>query len=80
MLKARWETDKIGFEGIFSYVDSLADYFSEANQRNIELWPINLPSGLVGDEDKTFDEAVDMLKKHLRKRIDELDTLIKGMK
>ena len=79
VLRSRWEADKVGFEDIFSYIDSLADYISESNQRNIKLWPINLPSGLVGDEDKTFEEAVDMLKKDIRKSIDELDTLIRDI-
>ena len=64
---------------LYNIIDPLANYISVANQRNAKLWPINISTGLIGDETKTFDEAVDMLKRDIRKRIDELDTLIKKM-
>ena len=76
VLKTRWEIDKPRFEEIFYFIDSLENYIFSSNQRNAELWPINLKAGIVGDEDKTSNEAFDMLKKDIRKRIDELDSLI----
>lgn len=79
VLKENWESYKPDFEGIFSFIDSLADYTSAANNRNVERWPVNLKQDHVGDEDKSFEEAIDMLKKDLRKRIDELDTLIRKL-
>ncbi len=79
VLAERWDTYKPEFEGLFNFVDSLANYTATANERNIKLWPIKIEQNLIGDEEKTFDESIDMLKKCIRKRIDELDTLIKTL-
>lgn len=72
----RWENDKLFFYEIFDYIDSLANYISASNQRNINLWPINENNDLIGDENKTFYESIEMLKKDICKRINELDSLI----
>lgn len=79
ILAERWDTYKPEFEGIFSFIDSLANYTATANERNNKLWPIKIEWNKIGDEEKTFDESVDMLKNCIRKRIDELDTLIKKL-
>ena len=75
-IKNRWSADRPEFDNIFGFVDSLANYTANSNSRNTELWPIKIEKGLVGDEDKSFEESIDMLKKCIRKRINELDSLI----
>ena len=79
ILAERWDTYKPEFEGIFSFIDSLANYTAKANERNIKLWPIKIEWNKIGDEEKTFNESVDMLKNCIRKKIDELDTLIRKL-
>lgn len=77
-LKKRWKILTPTFNAIYDYIDSLANYTKASNSVNIELWPIELNAHKVGDEEKTFDQAIQMLKKALQKKINEIDTLLQN--
>lgn len=76
VLRDRWRVDKVGFSQIYGFIDSLENYIAESGARNAKLWPIKLNVHAVGDENKSFDEAIKMLKNDIQKRIKELNVLI----
>ena len=71
-----WTQYKNEFEKIPQFIDSLASYIKESNDRNISLWPINIQSSDFSDKDKPFDEAISMMKQTYSTRIAKLDILI----
>lgn len=76
-LKKHWNAHKTSFSTIPSFVDSLADYTRESNNRNIKIWPIDV--NFVGDETEDFDTAIQMLKESIQNSIVELDSLIDAL-
>ncbi|WP_405340558.1 CotH kinase family protein [Fibrobacter sp.] len=72
----RWITNRESFSTINSYIDSLSNYIRESNEQNIKLWPIKINAHKIGDEEKNFEDAIEMLKSFIQERINEMDTLI----
>lgn len=75
VVQKTWMECRNSLGNMDSYIDSLVDYTKESNRRNIEIWPIEISSGIVGDEEKSLEEAVFMLKEAYRARLAELDLL-----
>ena len=75
LVKILWNQHKDFFVGLTSFVDSLASYTKEANERNISLWPISVGRYSSGDEELDYDSAIQMLKKNYMDRINVLDSL-----
>ena len=75
-LQERWSTTQRGFLEIYSFIDSLSSYLEKSNSLNTKIWPIKIDKYNVGDEHKSFEEAVKMLKGALSSQYSELDNLI----
>lgn len=76
IFRKKWMQNKSSFLTIESFIDSLSNYTKKSNELNIKIWPIKIDSHKVGDEDKSFDKAIDMLKKTVLFKITEMDNLI----
>lgn len=76
ILKECWMFDKEKFKDIPSFIDSLANYISMSDKYNHTLWPVKIDNRDFADKDKSFDEAIEMLKKAFFARIEELDSMI----
>lgn len=74
-----WAQYKNDLEQIPQFIDSLADYIKESNDRNIALWPINTQSPDFPDKDKDFEEAISMMKQAYSMRMTILDSLFSGL-
>ena len=79
VLYQRWLVNRKKFESMDSFVDSLANYIKLSSEQNSNFWPIEIGVDFVGDEDKPFLEAVDMLKKALHAKVSEMDSLLKEL-
>lgn len=79
MVKEKWNRYKDDFAENISFIDSVADYIYESNERNNQLWPIRIEAGFIGDENYRFDTAVLMLKNIYSRRLAELNSLINGL-
>lgn len=75
-LLQRWKASKDRLYTMDSFIDSLANYIALSDEQDAKLWPIMIDADLVGDETLPFAEAVDMMKKALRAKMDELDSLL----
>ena len=75
-LQERWSATQKGFLEIYSFIDSLSSYLEKSNSLNTKIWPIKIDKYNVGDEHKSFEEAVKMLKDALSSQYSELDNLI----
>ena len=71
MFCQRWLENRNAFASISSYVDSLSNYVKKSNEQNIKIWPIKINIDKIGDEEKTFDESIEMLKTAIYDEIDE---------
>lgn len=80
-LIARWKYLRPSFVRLVDYIDEQADWIRGKEEANHEMWPC-YPNPLAssdangyvnGDEDLTFQEAVDKMKEALLWRIDILD-------
>ena len=76
IMQEEWMNNRSRFSDIGPFIDSLASYISASEEINSVLWPIILEENKVGDEEKSFEEAVATLKNVLRTKILELDTII----
>lgn len=79
VLKEQWDKEKEAFAGIDTFIDSLADYTRESNERNLKMWPVSYVEYPVGDEHMDFDEAIETMKKNIHSRIDEMDGLMDSL-
>ncbi len=79
VLKEQWDKEKEAFAGIDAFIDSLADYTRESNERNIKMWPVSYVEAPVGDEFMEFDEAIETMKNVIHTRIDEMEILIDSL-
>lgn len=70
-----WNLYLEDLKSIPNFIDSLAKYTHESNDRNIKLWPIEIKSKDFPDKKETFDKAISMMKNAYRARINELDSL-----
>ena len=46
------------------------------DEQNIKIWPIKINIDKIGDEEKTFDESIEMLKTAIYDEIDEIDEYV----
>lgn len=76
MFCQRWLENRNAFASISSYVDSLSNYVKKSNEQNIKIWPIKINIDKIGDEEKTFDESIEMLKTAIYDEIDEIDEYV----
>lgn len=74
--RKRWKQNRDSFLTIESFIDSLSDLTRKSNELNAKIWPIKIDVHKVGDEDKSFYEAIDMLKEAVLLKITEMDSLI----
>ena len=79
VLYQRWLVDRKKFDAMDSFVDSLANYIKLSSEQNSNFWPVEIGVDFVGDEDKPFLEAVDMLKMALHAKVSEMDSLLKAL-
>lgn len=77
--QTRWVQYRSGLEQIQSFIDSLATYTRESNDRNIAMWPIKTSSSSFPDKDKNFEEAILMMKQIYSTRIHVLDSLFSSL-
>ncbi len=77
----RWEIIKSIFKGLGPYIDQQANLIREAEARNHEMWPCypnpssETGDGKVnGDENLTFDQAIERMKTSLTQRIQDVET------
>ncbi len=79
LVKSRWPNFKASVSNeVPLFIDSLRVQLKLSNELNLSMWPIEgeKPNG---DEDMTFDEAVDRLKSSLLQKIDWLDSQINAL-
>lgn len=57
----RWDAQKYKFKELTAHIDSMADYIRVSEEYNHKMWPINTNSE-NGDENMTFQKAVDRMK------------------
>jgi hypothetical protein len=79
ILRNNWIQYKSALEEIPQYIDSLASYTKESNDRNIALWPIDTQALSFPDKDKSFEEALSMMKAAYSTRLNILDLLITSL-
>lgn len=75
IVKKEWNANKRAFIQKIPFIDSLANYTKQSNERNHKIWPIKLEKELAGDEDKDFSASIQMLKEVYQRRLEELDQL-----
>ena len=76
VLGERWAAGKERFVAMESFIDSLSNYISASDEQNAKIWPIEIAEDFVGDENKSFPEAIEMMKASFRAKIQELDSLM----
>ena len=64
-VKTRWNAYKEGFDQIPAYIREMAAYIKASNELDIVKWPLlpeyGIPATVNGDQDMTFDEAVERM-------------------
>ena len=78
-MKQQWNSYKEAFFKNDVFIDSIADYIHDSNERNYSIWPIRIKRDLIGDEKFSFDDAVEMLKTVYINQISRLDLEINGL-
>ena len=79
IVKQEWSQSKKNFRKQTAFIDSLVSYIGKSEKKNNERWPITLKEGLVGDEDKDYSTAIQMMKDVYLNRLDELDSLFNDL-
>lgn len=62
-LLERWDAQKDVLKGLPEYIDQMADHIRLSEYYNHSLWPINPPQTENGDEQLSFQQAVERMKK-----------------
>ena len=76
MFCKRWLENRNAFASVTSYIDSLSNYVKKSNEQNIKIWPIKINIDKIGDEEKSFEESIAMLKTAIYDEIDEIDEYV----
>lgn len=79
IVKQEWSQSKELFRKQTLFIDSLVSYIGKSEKKNNERWPITIKEGLVGDEDKDYQTAIQMMKNAYLNRLDELDSLLNDL-
>lgn len=77
MVKERWSMWKSKLETIPQYIDEQKELLRKSDEINIEMWPIS--STVNGDENMSFDDAVERLKDAYMAKLAFLDSYINGL-
>ena len=75
MASQRWATLKPRFEQIFDYIEQQSDYIALSWQRNFAMW--NISTDINGDENLSFQAAIDRMSSITRQRIDIIDQALR---
>lgn len=75
----RWNMQKESFRQLPGYIDEVADYIRDSEAINHELWPIDT-NWENGDENMTFQQAVDRIKEGFLKKWEWIDKNIAYLK
>lgn len=75
IVKEEWKNNKDKFSSLTTFIDSTANRIKASNEKNFKIWPIKINDNFAGDEEKSFQEAIEILKKNYLHRIEELDSL-----
>ena len=80
LVQKNWNLYKPSFEKkVVKTIDSLNKYLKKSNAQNYQLWPIQIETGLIGDEDMSFEDAFALMKDVYANRIRELDSLFSNL-
>lgn len=78
LLKSRWPGFKQNvLNDIPTFIEDKRDKLKLSDELNITMWPIN--ENANGDENMSFDEAIDRLKSSLLNKLNWLDTQIQSL-
>lgn len=82
LLRCRWENlrlNELHTDSLLAYIDTLANYLNESQQRNFQKWPILgtyvWPNNYIGN---TYQDEINYLKTWLINRINWMDNNIPG--
>ncbi|MCL4102586.1 CotH kinase family protein [Fibrobacter sp. HC4] len=78
-VKVVWDQKKEELINLELFIDSLSEYTRISNINNINLWPININTGLANDEKLNVDSAMSLIKQSYLNRLFELDTLLQKL-
>lgn len=78
-LKVRWAELKPRFETLTDFVDAQAELIRASEAVNNKMWPLENNSWINGDENMSFQEAVDRMKLGITNRIAVLDREIPAL-
>jgi len=79
LVKSRWGAFKESvLNNIPTFIDNTKEQIRKSDEINSAMWPIS-DYNRNGDEDMTFDDAVERLKTSMLQKIDWLDAQIAGM-
>lgn len=82
-VKRRWSLYKESFDQIPAYIRKMAAYVKASNELDFVLWPklpeYGIPSTVNGDQDFTFDEAVERIISCYEAKVAWMDIQIKEM-
>ena len=76
-IKARWNELKPKFEDIEDFIREQAALIKESNEINIAKWPISGTTN--GDEEMSFDEAIERMITAYKGRIESVDSAINAL-
>lgn len=81
LVKERWALHKSGFDGIESYIRSVGSKIKASNEIDKAKWPMSAHSAgsVNGDQDMTFDEALERMISAYNDKLAWLDTQISNM-
>jgi hypothetical protein len=74
LVKQHWQTEKLRFESVVSFIDSLQTLLEASNEMNYSNYPIGQP--INGDEDLSYSDAIAHLKRNYLKKLNWLDYVI----
>lgn len=75
-----WDSKKNEFLGLSAYIDEVADKIRLSEQYNHALWPIPTTQTENGDEQMTFQEAVDRIKQGFTEKWKWMDAHLGDLK
>ena len=79
VVKERWAAQKPMFDGISDYIRSVASKIEVSNEIDAEIWPYPASQTVNGDEQMSFDDAVERIISAYETKLAWLDTQINGM-
>ena len=77
IVKERWALHKSKFDNIPDYIRTVAAKIKKSNETDKTIWPMG--STVNGDDDMTFDEAVERMITAYKTKLQWLDEKIEGM-